>query len=56
VVILPNWDMSDEDRLDSQRSARRESGRNKSRRLPPKAAKRGMKGDRTSGRKGGIRP
>lgn len=56
VVILPNWDMSDEDRLDSQRSARRESSRNKSRRLPPKAARRGMKGDQISGRKGGIRP
>jgi hypothetical protein len=55
VVILPGWDMSDEDRLDSQRSARRLAGRNKSR-LSPKAAKRGMKGDRTSGRKGGIRP
>ena len=32
VVILPNWDLSDEDRLDSQLSARRKNGRKKRRR------------------------
>jgi hypothetical protein len=55
VVIVPNWDMSDEDRLDEQRSARRESVRNKSRGLRSKAAKGGRQGDRTGRGKGGIR-
>src|SRR5580692_7477623 len=32
VVILPDWDMSDEDRLDSQLSVRRKNGRKKRRR------------------------
>src|ERR1700722_11781819 len=32
VVILPNWDLSDEDRLDSQLSAKRKNGRKKRRR------------------------
>jgi hypothetical protein len=32
VVILPNWDMSDEDRLDGELSAKRKSGRSKGRR------------------------
>lgn len=32
VVILPNWDMSDEERLDRQLSARRKNGRKKRRR------------------------
>jgi hypothetical protein len=36
VVILPNWDMSDEDRLDNRRSKRRDTNHKKSRRLHSK--------------------
>jgi hypothetical protein len=55
LVLLPNWDMSDEDRLDSQRSERQGSTRNKRRRLHSKAAKRGRQGDSTNRGQGGIR-
>jgi hypothetical protein len=55
VVIVPNWDMSDEDRLDGQRSAGRKRSRNRRRRFRSRAAKGGGKNDRTSGGKGGIR-
>jgi hypothetical protein len=41
VVILPNWDMSDEDRLDSQRSAKREGSQKKRRGSRSKPAKDG---------------
>ena len=43
VVILPNWDMSDEDRFDSQRLARRKSGRKKGHRPHSRTAKRGIR-------------
>ena len=36
VVILPNWDMSDEDRRDSRRSAKRQTGRTRRDRSNPK--------------------
>jgi hypothetical protein len=39
VVILPNWDMSDEDRFDSQRLARRKSVGKKRHRPHSKPAK-----------------
>jgi hypothetical protein len=55
VVILPNWDLSDEDRLDSQRSARRKGNRSKRRRLHAKTAKGGRQGDRTNRGEEGIR-
>jgi hypothetical protein len=54
IAILPNWDMSDEDRLDEQRSARRKSNRSK-RRLRAKAMKRGRRSDRTNSENEGIR-
>jgi hypothetical protein len=54
IAILPNWDMSDEERLDEQRSARRKSNRSK-RRLRAKAMKRGRQGDRTNSENEGIR-
>lgn len=43
VVILPNWDMSDEDRFDSQRSSRRKGARKKGRRPHSKPTKRGIR-------------
>jgi hypothetical protein len=43
VVILPNWDMSDEDRFDSQRLARRKSAGRKRHRSHSKPAKSGVK-------------
>jgi hypothetical protein len=36
VVILPNWDMSDEDRRDSERSSKQRNSRNNRRRTPHK--------------------
>jgi hypothetical protein len=39
VVILPNWDMSDEDRLDQERSTRRKSARARRRRMNRKPSK-----------------
>jgi hypothetical protein len=43
VVILPNWDMSDEDRFDSQRSSRRKGARKNGRRPHSKPTKRGIR-------------
>ena len=39
VVILPNWDMSDEDQYDRTQSARRKSSAPRRHRLNPKSAK-----------------
>ena len=52
VVIVPNWDMSDEDRLDSQLAARRESIRKNRRRIHSKTPKGHRQGDRTRRGKG----
>lgn len=55
VAILPNWDMSDEDRLDSQRSAKRERSRTKRRSSHPKHAKYGKQAATPRGGKRGLR-
>jgi hypothetical protein len=52
VVLLPNWDMSDEDRLDSQRSARRGRRQKEHRRLRSKEPKAGGQGTQSRGGKG----
>ena len=55
VLILPNWDMSDEDRLDSQRSAKRNRSRNDRRRSRSNTAAGTKQGARRSGEKRGLR-
>jgi hypothetical protein len=55
LVILPNWDMSDEDRLDSQLSARRKNGRNRGRRKHSTSSASQKRGGRASGNKRGFR-
>jgi hypothetical protein len=56
VVILPNWDLSDEDRLDSQLSAKRKTGRYKRRRKRSTSSTGQERVRRASGKKRGFRP
>lgn len=55
VVILPNWDLSDEDRLDCQLYAKRKNGRNKGRRKHSTSSASQTRGDRASGARRGFR-
>ena len=61
VVILPDWDWSDEDRFDEKRSQRRKRSvlkRHRSARTAAKESRRGVRGSTAPGtlRKGGRRP
>jgi len=55
VVILPNWDLSDEDRLDSLLSAKRKSGRNNGSRKHSKSSSSQKRRGRASGARRGFR-
>jgi hypothetical protein len=55
VIILPNWDLSDEDRLDSQLFAKRKSGRNNGRRKHSASPSNQKRGGRASGERRGLR-
>lgn len=55
VIMLPNWDMSDEDRLDNQLSEKRKSGRNKGRHKQSARSASQNRSGRAHGGKRGLR-